>query len=139
MKNSLYLFSPILFFLLFFRASLDPLLDLTKFGGIGLGAGLNLLVLIMLFSVLLKFKFELPLSLIKLWGGFILLGLANAVWILILARLVDGLLGSNMTVSQAYISDVTEPKNRTKIYGYSSAVFGAGLIFDLLLAESFRP
>ena len=79
MKNSLYLFSPILFFLLFFRASLDPLLDLTKFGGIGLGAGLNLLVLIMLFSVLLKFKFELPLSLIKLWGGFILLGFLSTL------------------------------------------------------------
>ncbi|MGB5912139.1 MAG: MFS transporter [Promethearchaeia archaeon] len=74
--------------------------------------------------------------------GFILLGLANNVWILVAARLVDGLLGSNMTVSQAYISDVTDPKYRTKIYGYSSAVFGAGLIFGpviggLLLSINF--
>ncbi|MFX1280441.1 MAG: MFS transporter [Promethearchaeota archaeon] len=61
--------------------------------------------------------------------GFFLLGIANAVWILILARLVDGLLGSNMTVTQAYLSDVTDPKDRTKTYGYSSAVFGAALIF----------
>jgi len=61
--------------------------------------------------------------------GFFLLGIANNVWILVLARLVDGLLGSNMTVSQAYISDVTNPKYRTKTYSYSSAVFGAGLIF----------
>ena len=61
--------------------------------------------------------------------GFILLGLASNVWILIAARLVDGLLGSNMTVSQSYISDVTNPKYRTKTFGYSSAVFGAGLIF----------
>lgn len=71
----------------------------------------------------------LILSQISTFTGFILLGLANEVWILIAARLVDGLLGSNMTVSQAYISDVTEPENRTKIYSYSSAVFGAGLIF----------
>ena len=74
--------------------------------------------------------------------GFILLGMATNVWILVAARLVDGLLGSNMTVSQAYISDVTNPKQRTKIYGYSSAVFGAGLIFGpviggLLLTVSF--
>jgi DHA1 family tetracycline resistance protein-like MFS transporter len=74
--------------------------------------------------------------------GFILLGLATNVWILVAARLVDGLLGSNMTVTQAYISDVTHPKQRTKIYGYSSAVFGAGLIFGpviggLLLTISF--
>ena len=61
--------------------------------------------------------------------GFLLLGFASNVWILIAARLVDGLLGSNMTVAQAYISDVTDPKDRTKYYGYSSAVFGAGLIF----------
>ncbi|MFW9946286.1 MAG: MFS transporter, partial [Candidatus Odinarchaeota archaeon] len=74
--------------------------------------------------------------------GFILLGFANNVWILVAARLVDGLLGSNMTVSQAYISDVTDPKYRTKTYGYSSAVFGAGLIFGpviggLLLSVNF--
>ncbi|MBY8988242.1 MAG: MFS transporter [Candidatus Lokiarchaeota archaeon] len=61
--------------------------------------------------------------------GFFLLGIASNVWILVAARLVDGLLGSNMTVSQAYISDVTNPKYRTKTFGYSSAVFGAGLIF----------
>ncbi len=74
--------------------------------------------------------------------GFFLLGIATNVWILIAARLVDGLLGSNMTVSQAYISDVTNPKYRTKIFGYSSAVFGAGLIFGpviggLLLSINF--
>lgn len=65
--------------------------------------------------------------------GFILLGLANNVWILIAARLVDGLLGSNMTVTQAYISDVTTHNQRTKTYGYSSAVFGAGLIFGPMI------
>ena len=61
--------------------------------------------------------------------GFLILGIANSVWLLVAARLIDGLIGSNMTVSQAYISDVTSPQDRTKIYGYSSAVFGAGLIF----------
>lgn len=65
--------------------------------------------------------------------GFILLGISDAAWLLILARLVDGLLGSNMTVSQAYISDVTSPEDRTKMFGYSSAVFGAGLIFGPLI------
>lgn len=65
--------------------------------------------------------------------GFLLLGVANNVWLLILARLVDGLLGSNMTVSQAYISDTTDPQDRTRVYGYSSAVFGAALIFGPLI------
>lgn len=65
--------------------------------------------------------------------GFLLLGMANAVWILVVARLVDGLLGSNMTVSQAYLSDITDPEDRTKIFGYSSAIFGAALIFGPLI------
>jgi DHA1 family tetracycline resistance protein-like MFS transporter len=67
--------------------------------------------------------------------GFFLLGIAGNVWILVAARLVDGLLGSNMTVTQAYISDVTTPKQRTKTYGYSSAVFGAGLIFGPMIGS----
>jgi MFS transporter, DHA1 family, tetracycline resistance protein len=69
------------------------------------------------------------LSQISTFLGFVLLGFATTVILLIVARLIDGLLGSNMTVSQAYISDITEPKHRTRVYGYSSGVFGAGLIF----------
>jgi len=69
------------------------------------------------------------LSQISTFIGFILLGFATTAILLIVARLIDGLLGSNMTVSQAYISDITKPKYRTRVYGYSSGVFGAGLIF----------
>ena len=65
--------------------------------------------------------------------GFLLLGFAFTVWILIAARVVDGLLGSNLTVTHSYISDVTSGKNKTKAFGYSSAVFGAGLIFGPLI------
>ncbi|MEX2738556.1 MAG: MFS transporter, partial [Candidatus Wukongarchaeota archaeon] len=66
------------------------------------------------------------LSQISTFIGFIFLGFATTAILLIIARLIDGLLGSNMTVSQAYISDITEPKHRTRVYGYSSGVFGAG-------------
>ncbi len=69
------------------------------------------------------------LSQISTFVGFIFLGFATTAILLIVARLIDGLLGSNMTVSQAYISDITKPKHRTRVYGYSSGVFGAGLIF----------
>ncbi|TRO52622.1 MFS transporter [Candidatus Bathyarchaeota archaeon] len=69
------------------------------------------------------------LSQLSTFVGFVFLGLATTVVLLIVARLIDGLLGSNMTVSQAYISDITEPKHRTRVYSYSSGVFGAGLIF----------
>jgi len=69
------------------------------------------------------------LSQLSTFAGFITLGFATSALLLIISRLIDGLLGSNMTVSQAYISDITEPEHRTRVYGYSSGVFGAGLIF----------
>lgn len=69
------------------------------------------------------------LSQMSTFLGFIFLGFASNAILLIAARLIDGLFGSNMTVSQAYISDITEPGHRTRVFGYSSGVFGAGLIF----------
>lgn len=71
----------------------------------------------------------LILSQLSTFVGFVLLGFATTAVLLLVARLIDGLLGSNMTISQAYISDITAPKHRTRVYGYSSGVFGAALIF----------
>jgi DHA1 family tetracycline resistance protein-like MFS transporter len=75
----------------------------------------------------------LILSQLSTLAGFLLLGFATTAILLIAARVIDGLLGSNMTVSQAYISDVTEPRHRTRVYGYSSGAFGAGMIFGPLI------
>ena len=69
------------------------------------------------------------ISQLSTFAGFLLLGFATTAILLLMSRVIDGLLGSNMTVSQAYISDITEPKHRTRVYGYSSGVFGVGLIF----------
>jgi len=63
--------------------------------------------------------------------GFILLGLAMHLphplaW-LFAGRMIDGLSGGNLTVAQAYISDITEPRERAKIFGMIIGVsFGLG-------------
>jgi MFS transporter, DHA1 family, tetracycline resistance protein len=63
--------------------------------------------------------------------GFILLGLAMHLphplaW-LFAGRMIDGLSGGNLTVAQAYISDVTEPRERAKVFGMIIGVsFGLG-------------
>lgn len=77
----------------------------------------------------------LLLSQTSTFVGFLLLGFADNVLVLILARLIDGLLGSNMTVAQAVISDLTDEDNRTKAYSYSTGVFGAGLIVGPAIAS----
>jgi DHA1 family tetracycline resistance protein-like MFS transporter len=47
---------------------------------------------------------------------------------LFLSRSVDGLTGGNITVAQAYISDITDEKNRAKGLGLIGAAFGLGFI-----------
>jgi len=59
-------------------------------------------------------------------AGFMILGFANSLWMLFLSRLVDGLLGSNMTLTRTYLTDVTEGKDRAKKLGYFGAIFGLG-------------
>jgi DHA1 family tetracycline resistance protein-like MFS transporter len=48
--------------------------------------------------------------------------------VLFLSRSVDGLTGGNITVAQAYISDITDDKNRAKGLGLIGAAFGLGFI-----------
>ena len=72
-----------------------------------------------------------PLLLISIIGsalGFVLLGFANSLLILFIARLLDGLTGGNISVAQAYITDVTDEKNRSRGLGLIGAAFGLGFI-----------
>ena len=73
-----------------------------------------------------------PLLLLSLAGtvaGFLMLGLARSLAMLFASRIVDGLLGGNISLAQAYISDVTTGKERTKSFGLIGAAFGLGFIF----------
>ncbi len=72
-----------------------------------------------------------PVLLVSVFGtflGFLLLGFANALWMLFASRILDGLTGGNLSVAQAYISDVTDEKSRSKGLGMVGAAFGLGFI-----------
>ncbi len=60
--------------------------------------------------------------------GYILFGIGGALWILIVGRMIDGLTAGNISTLFAYISDSTEPEERTKWFGYIGAVMGIGKI-----------
>lgn len=53
---------------------------------------------------------------------------ATILGVMFVARLISGLTGGNITVAQAYISDVTDEKNRAKGLGLIGAAFGLGFI-----------
>lgn len=72
-----------------------------------------------------------PVLLISMVGtfiGFLLLGFANSLWVLFASRLLDGFTGGNISVAQAYITDITDEKNRAKGLGLLGAAFGLGFI-----------
>jgi MFS family permease len=66
--------------------------------------------------------------------GFVLLGLANSLWLIILSRLIDGLFGANLATAQAALSDITNSENRTQGLGLTGAAFGLGFIFGPVIA-----
>ena len=62
------------------------------------------------------------------FAGFLMLASARALWMVFLARIIDGLTAGNLTVAQAYISDVTTPENRAKSFGMIGIAFGLGFL-----------
>ncbi len=78
-----------------------------------------------------------PVLLISQLGtlaGFLVLGFANALWLLFLARIIDGLSGANISTAQAVISDMTTEKNRTQGLGLVGAAFGLGFVIGPIIA-----
>ncbi len=73
-----------------------------------------------------------PVLLVSIIGtavGFLLMGLANSLALLFIARIIDGITGGNISTAQAYIADITPPQERSKGMGLIGAAFGLGFIF----------
>ena len=60
--------------------------------------------------------------------SFLILGFAGSLKMIFLSRIVDGLLGSNFTIAQAYLSDISTKKQRSRIFGLSGMAFGLGFL-----------
>ena len=72
-----------------------------------------------------------PLLLLSQAGTLVsrlLLASAGTLWLVYLARIVDGLTAGNLVLAQAYIADVTEPQNRTRAFGLIGISFGIGFL-----------
>ena len=72
-----------------------------------------------------------PLLLVSQMGtfiGFLVLAYAQVLWVVFLARVIDGLTAGNLSLAQAYISDVTRPEERAKSFGVIGVAFGIGFL-----------
>jgi MFS transporter, DHA1 family, tetracycline resistance protein len=68
------------------------------------------------------------------FAGFLMIGGANSLWLLFLGRILDGITAGNLTIAQAYISDVTKPENRTKAFAFIGIAFGMGFLLGPALS-----
>jgi MFS transporter, DHA1 family, tetracycline resistance protein len=60
--------------------------------------------------------------------GFIVLAMAHQIWLIFVSRIIDGITAGNLTIAQAYISDVTKPENRAKSFALIGIAFGFGFM-----------
>jgi multidrug resistance protein len=75
----------------------------------------------------------LLLSTIGQATGFFIMGAANSLLWLFVARTIDGIFGANVSTTQAYVADVTPPEDRSRALGLLGATFGVGFIFGPLI------
>ncbi len=60
--------------------------------------------------------------------ALVMLGLSNSLWMLLASRVIDGVTGGNISVAQAYMTDVTDEAHRGQAFGLVGAAFGIGFI-----------
>lgn len=65
--------------------------------------------------------------------GFFIMGKATVLWVLFLARIIDGISGGNVSTAQAYIADITPPEKRSSAMGMIGAAFGLGFVFGPMI------
>ncbi|KGP80696.1 MULTISPECIES: MFS transporter [unclassified Paenibacillus] len=72
-----------------------------------------------------------PLLLICLLGsaiGYLIFGIGGALWVLFAGRIIEGITGGSIGTIFAYFADIIPPEQRTKYFGWVSAVVGVGTV-----------
>lgn len=72
-------------------------------------------------------------GMLALGSNFLLMGLAQTIWLLFLGRILSGIAGATFSTASAYIADVTEPEQRGQAFGMIGAAFGVGFILGPVL------
>ncbi len=69
--------------------------------------------------------------------AWLLFGFAPALWVLFLARILDGISGASYAAAQAYVADITTDEDRVRGMGLIGAAFGLGFIIGPAIGGLF--
>jgi MFS family permease len=62
-----------------------------------------------------------------------MIGFASNVWVVVAARFLHGLFNGNIVVTKAFMSDVTDARNRPKLFTYMALGWGSGCFIAPLI------
>ncbi len=64
---------------------------------------------------------------------FVIMGLAHAMWLLILTRIVGGIAAATQATAAAFIADISPPERKAVNFGIIGAAFGVGFVLGPLI------
>lgn len=67
-------------------------------------------------------------SLIGSAVGYAVLGAAGALWVMVIARVIDGVTGANVSTAQAALADITAPEKRSRAFALIGVAVGLGFV-----------
>ncbi|MGB1234243.1 MAG: MFS transporter [Planktomarina sp.] len=64
---------------------------------------------------------------------YLIMGLANSIWLLLLLRVIAGIASATQSTATAFIADVSTPEEKAANFGILGAAFGIGFILGPLI------
>ncbi len=75
----------------------------------------------------------LLLSLFVMALDYLVMGLAHAMWLLLIGRIVGGITAATQSTASAYMADISSEADKAKNFGMLGAAFGVGFILGPML------
>lgn len=105
-------------------------------GGLGFGALIGIYSLMQFGATIVLGRLSdrvgrrpiLLISILFSFAGYLVFAFAGSYAVLFLARTVAGFSAGNISVAQAYVADITTPKDRSRGMGMIGAAFGLGFV-----------
>lgn len=64
---------------------------------------------------------------------YVVMGLTQLIWILLLGRLISGIASATQSTAAAYMADISKPDEKAARFGLLGAAFGVGFIFGPIM------
>lgn len=70
----------------------------------------------------------LLISLFVMCLDYIVMAVAQSLWLLLIARIIGGITAATHSTANAYVADISEPDQKSKNFGILGAAFGVGFV-----------